>query len=227
MGDTSPVDVMAAKPCSWAIATNQSSKAFGVTLGGEFSTAINDCGLWLSGIGSQSSNPQCPTWDNWAAYNTSTIAGLKQVTLASMDALQNFFFWTWKIGNSTILGTSSSPLWHYKLGLEQGWIPSDPREAIGHCASVLSSSQLFDGNYPSTATGGSGAGTVAPTQTSSHVFPPPSLSPSFTGAQMTLLPTYTATGKVKTLFAPTFTAAPSATVGTGWNNTADTASAYV
>jgi hypothetical protein len=31
---------------AWAIATNQSQKAFGVTVGGEFSTAINDCGLW-------------------------------------------------------------------------------------------------------------------------------------------------------------------------------------
>lgn len=31
---------------AWAVATNQSQKAFGVTLGGEFSTAINDCGLW-------------------------------------------------------------------------------------------------------------------------------------------------------------------------------------
>jgi hypothetical protein len=40
-----------------------------------------------------------------------------------MDALQNFFFWTWKIGNSTQLGTSSSPMWHYQLGLQQGWIP--------------------------------------------------------------------------------------------------------
>ena len=31
---------------AWAVATNQSQKAFGVTLGGEFSSAINDCGLW-------------------------------------------------------------------------------------------------------------------------------------------------------------------------------------
>jgi len=44
---------------------------------------------------------------------------------------------------------------------------------------------------------------------------------------MTLLPTYTPTGKVTTLFAPTFTAAPSAVVGDGWNNTADNALAYV
>ncbi|KAF8827374.1 hypothetical protein HHX47_DHR4000380 [Lentinula edodes] len=227
MGDTSSVDAMATKPCEWAIATNQSSKAFGITLGGEFSTAINDCGLWLNGIGPGSSNPECPMWDDWASYNASTIASLKQVTLATMDALQNFFFWTWKIGNSTVLGTSSSPLWHYKLGLQQGWVPSDPREAVGHCESVLSSSEIFDGSYPVTATGGAGAGTVLPAQTSSHVFPPPSLAPSFAETQMTLLPTYTPTGTVKTLFAPIFTSAPSANVGTGWNNTADTSSAYV
>jgi hypothetical protein len=33
---------------AWAIATNQSQKAFGVTVGGEFSAAINDCGLWFA-----------------------------------------------------------------------------------------------------------------------------------------------------------------------------------
>ena len=33
-------------PSAWAIATNQSQQVFGLTLGGEFSTAINDCGLW-------------------------------------------------------------------------------------------------------------------------------------------------------------------------------------
>jgi hypothetical protein len=44
---------------------------------------------------------------------------------------------------------------------------------------------------------------------------------------MALLPTYTATGKVTTLFAPTFTSAPTAAVGSGWNNSADTALAYV
>ncbi|KAJ7490539.1 exo-beta-1,3-glucanase [Mycena latifolia] len=222
----STLDQMAVKPCAWAIATNQSSKAFGVTLGGEFSTAINDCGLWLNGIGSTPGAPNCPEMDDWASYNATLIAGLKQVTLATMDALQNFFFWTWKIGNSTVLGTSSSPLWHYQLGLERGWIPQDPREAIGHCASVLSSSQIFDGTLPASATG-AGPTTIDATQTSLHAFPPTTLMPSFAGTQVSLLPTYTATGTVKTLFAPTFTAAPSAAVGTGWNNSADTALAYV
>ncbi|KAF8625907.1 hypothetical protein AX17_006633 [Amanita inopinata Kibby_2008] len=226
-GDPSPLNVMAIKPCAWAIATNQSQKAFGVTLGGEFSTAINDCGLWLSGIGSSPGHPDCSLWDNWSSYNASIIDGLKKVTLASMDALQNFFFWTWKIENSTVLNTSSSPLWHYKLGLQQGWIPKDPREAIGHCVSVMNTSQVFDGTYPSTATGGSGAGTVNPAQVTSHTFPPPSLSPSFSGSQMTLLPTYTPTGQIKTLYAPAFTAAPSADAGDGWNNKVDTALAFV
>ncbi|KIM40964.1 glycoside hydrolase family 5 protein [Hebeloma cylindrosporum] len=154
-GDTtSTPDEMAAKPCAWAVATNQSQKAFGVTLGGEFSSAINNCGLWLNGIGSTPSSPDCTTWDNWSAYTPATVASLRNVTLASMDALQNFFFWTWKIGNSTQLSTSSCPMWHYKLGLQQGWIPKDPRDAVGHCARILSSTQVFDGNYPSSATGG-------------------------------------------------------------------------
>ncbi|KAF8739527.1 hypothetical protein AX14_009299 [Amanita brunnescens Koide BX004] len=227
MGDQSPLNVMAIKPCAWAIATNQSQQVFGLTLGGEFSTAINDCGLWLSGIGSTPSTPDCAIWDDWASFNASTIDGLKQVTLASMDALQNFFFWTWKVGNSTVLNTSSCPLWDYSLGLQQGWIPKDPREAAGFCASALSSSQIFSGSYPSTATGGSGAGTISPAVAASYVFPPPSLSPSFSGTQMTLLPTYTATGTVKTLSAPTFTAAPSVNVGDGWSDVHDTALAYV
>ena len=73
---------------AWAIATNQSQQVFGLTLGGEFSTAINDCGLWyvciflsddnaegssdtsfscrLSGIGSTPSSPDCAVWDDWA-----------------------------------------------------------------------------------------------------------------------------------------------------------------
>ncbi|KAG6919225.1 hypothetical protein DXG01_008020 [Tephrocybe rancida] len=236
-------DIMAAKPCAWAIATNQSQKAFGVTLGGEFSTAINDCGLWLNGIGN-SQRPECQVWDDWSSYDATLIASFKQITLATMDALQNFFFWTWKIGNSTVLGTSSNPLWHYQLGLRKGWIPKG-REAIGHCASVLQSSQIFDGIFAPSATGKvkdsyeypdvpridvlslKGAGTVDPVQTSLHAFPPATILPSFSGTQIALLPTYTPTGTMKTLPGPTFTAAPTAAVGKGWANDADTALAYV
>jgi len=171
--------------------------------------------------------PNCEQWDNWSSWDAATIDAIKQVSLASMDALQNFFFWTWKIGVSSVLGTSSVPMWHYKLGLERGWIPKDPREAIGHCARVLGESQLFDGRYPSTATGGAGAGTLDPAVASSHPFPPATISPSFTGTQVALLPTYTPTGTLQTLFAPTFSAAPSVVVGTGWNNPDDDDLAYV
>jgi hypothetical protein len=72
-----------------------------------------------------------------------------------------------------------------------------------------------------------GPTTIDAAQTSLHIFPPTTLLPSFSGTQMGLLPTYTATGKVTTLFAPTFAAAPTAAVGSGWNNSADTALAYV
>lgn len=195
------------------------------------------------------------------AYSAATITGIKNVALASMDALQNYFFWTWKIGNSTQLGTSSCPMWHYKLGMQQGWIPRgkfmvlfqiitppisfrivDPREATGFCTSLLQSSQPFDGIYPSTATGGvsyisiyslygflytivqAGAGTLDPVLSASHTFPPETIYPSFSGAS---LPTYTPTGPLKTLPAPTFTSAPTASVGSGWNNPGDNLPAYV
>ncbi|TFK27597.1 glycoside hydrolase [Coprinopsis marcescibilis] len=226
MGDpASTPQTSATKPCDWAIATNQSQQVFGVTVGGEFSSAVNNCGYWLNGIPANITG--CDGWDDWSTWDSSIISGLKQVTLASMDALQNFFYWTWKIGNSTVLGTSSSPMWNYKLGLEMGWIPKDPRDAVGHCAQVLNSSQVFDGRHPSTATGGAAAGTLDPIRAASHTFPPATILPSFTGTQVALLPTYTPTGTLRTLFAPTFTAAPSAVVGTGWTNPEDSSLANV
>ncbi|KIM40963.1 hypothetical protein M413DRAFT_157134 [Hebeloma cylindrosporum] len=72
-----------------------------------------------------------------------------------------------------------------------------------------------------------GAGTLDPVQSASHTFPPPTISPSFSGTQISLLPTYTPTGTLKTLFGPTFTAAPTAVVGSGWNNPNDNDPAYV
>ncbi|KAL1705182.1 glycoside hydrolase family 5 protein [Schizophyllum commune] len=205
---TSSMQTLADRPCDWAIATNQSSKVFGITLGGEFSAAINDCGYWLSGIGSVPGYPDCGPFDDWHNYNDTMKGVLNDMALASMDALQNWFFWTWKIGNSTTLGTSSSPMWHYKLGLQEGWIPKVHLFLHPH----ITHSPRLQGN-----------GTLASTVD----FPPHTMEPSFTGTQIALLPTYTPTGTVHSLFGPTFTAAPSAVVGTGWNNTADTQLAYV
>lgn len=108
------------------------------------------------------------------------------------------------------------------------WISSndftDPRAAAGHCAREIGSPAPFDGNHPATATGGVGAGVGVATR----VFPPSSILPSAMGpAAVSLLPTYTPTGTLITLAAPTFTAAPDVDVGNGWYNAADTELAYV
>jgi hypothetical protein len=122
------------------------------------------------------------------SYDKATINGLRALTLASMDALQNYFFWTWKIGKSTHLNATSSPLWHYRLGIDRGWIPRglwldgwpfksiishlniDPRESIGYCSSLLNESFVFDGNYPSTATGAVGLFEEVPPLSTNFIF---------------------------------------------------------
>lgn len=108
-------------------------------LGGEWSNAINDCGKWLNGVTGQSGyntlpgSLGCDYWEEWMKWNDTLKADINNYCQANMDALQNWFFWTWKIGNSTQAGFPTSPMWHYKLGVEQGWIPRDPRGAGGHC----------------------------------------------------------------------------------------------
>ena len=42
-------------------------------------------------------NPDCTTWNNYASWNDTVKAGLKNFALASMDALIYPFFWTWKV----------------------------------------------------------------------------------------------------------------------------------
>ncbi|KZP22688.1 glycoside hydrolase family 5 protein [Athelia psychrophila] len=184
----------------WGNGFNASRSSFGVTIAGEMSAGFNDCGLFLPGDSG-----------NWSS---ATKAGVMQFTLASMDALQDYFFWTWKeaianygrwaqIGNSTA-GIVESPLWSYQLGLQEGWIPTDPR----------------------TATGGAGAGTISATWSSSYgVYPPATISNA--GAAASALPQYTSTGTVATLVPPqTLTASATASAvnaGNGWFDASDTA----
>ena len=82
---------------------NQSSEQFGVSIAGEFSNAINDCGLWVNGVGSgaHSYGGECSYWMDHTQWNQTIKDGLKEFALASMDALQNWFFWTWKVRNLT------------------------------------------------------------------------------------------------------------------------------
>lgn len=60
---------------------------------------MNDCGLYLNGVADNASiTGDCEFWIDSTQWNETIIEGLKQYTLASMDALQNWFFWTWKVG---------------------------------------------------------------------------------------------------------------------------------
>jgi len=142
-----------------------------------------------------------------------------------MDALQNWFFWTWKIGNSTA-GRVESPLWSYQLGLQNGWIPTDPRQSVGQCAALGGGNEPFDGTYSAWQTGGAGAGTIAPSFVSQFGQWPPATISNADGPA-SLLPSYTPTGSIETLPPPTLTASvtQSISTGDGWFDTADTASA--
>jgi glucan 1,3-beta-glucosidase len=73
--------------------------SFGLSMAGEFSNAVTDCGLWLNGVdlgtryeGTYAGNPprvgDCSIWTDWTKYDNGMKADIKNFALASMDALQ-------------------------------------------------------------------------------------------------------------------------------------------
>jgi hypothetical protein len=75
-----------------------SRTAFGVTIAGEWSVALNDCGLFMKGVNLPPSFAGgCAQWEDSSAWTDGTKAGLMRVAMASMDALRDWFFWTWKV----------------------------------------------------------------------------------------------------------------------------------
>ena len=133
---TGSIPSIAKMPCQyWAGTVNDTARQFGLAVAGEWSAAINDCGLWVNNVGSGSrydgsytgytgpTGGSCDQWNDWQSWDAETKADLTQFVQASMDALQNYFFWTWKIGNSTTGNPQPNPFWHYQLGLQNGWIP--------------------------------------------------------------------------------------------------------
>lgn len=230
--DTSAITAQTNKPCSArARAFNTSMAAFGMTTAGEFSNAFNDCGLFLNGVnrgarydgtfafygGASAGAGACVKWMDSARWSTAEKAAIKQFALSSMDAMQHYFFWTWKIGESTTWGTIASPLWSYKHGLEGGWMPTDPREATGACGG----GSPWVGPLPASKTGGPGAGTIPAAYAAAHTWPPASLSGV---ANAATLPTYTPTGTIITLAPATNSAGVDP--GNGWANAADRQGLY-
>lgn len=234
----SAMSTYANTPCTaWGGAFNVSMAKFGLTHAGEFSNAVTDCGLYLNGVdlgtrfegnytpGTWPRIGDCTPWTSWTTWDAGMKSDIETFALASMDALQNFFFWTWKIGNSSVTGLVESPAWSYSLGLQEGWMPTDPRSAVGACGNPTP----FAGPLSAWQTGGSGAGTIAASATSSITWPPTSIS---NGGFATALPSYTPTGTVATLPAAVFTGTSKAsgsqtTGGNGWFDPSDTASGMV
>ncbi|SJL04662.1 uncharacterized protein ARMOST_08030 [Armillaria ostoyae] len=213
----------ATTPCSsWGSLVNGSMSDFGLANAGEFSLAVTDCGKYLNGVnlgtryegnytGFTTSVGSCTEWIDWKSWDADMKSAMKQFSLASMDALQNWFFWTWKIDNSSISGEIESPAWSYQLGLQQGWLPKDPRDAVGACGNTS----------PWTGTISAGSGNIPASVSSSLSWPPATIS---NGGALTLLPSYTPTGVIPTLPAQTLTASATASIdaGDGWNNSGDT-----
>lgn len=216
--------------CGWGGGTNDTRNAYGIVVGGEWSLAINSCGYWLAGVDStptyETQNVgSCDGWDQYWTWDADRKSGALGYAQANMDALQDWFFWTWKIGNSTVLGYPSSPMWHYRLGWQNGWIPQDPRSAGGFCSRLGVSGDQFNGQFPASATGGSPNPTIDASEQALNAFPPKTLAPSIGSGQMSLLPTLTQTGTPITLATPSHDA--SVTIGNGWANPSDTVGAYV
>ena len=69
-----------------------------MTIAGQFSNAWNDCGLYVKGLSdTHSFDGDCGFWSDATQWDDASKAGVKAFALASMDALQNWFFWTWKV----------------------------------------------------------------------------------------------------------------------------------
>ncbi|KIM27156.1 glycoside hydrolase family 5 protein [Serendipita vermifera MAFF 305830] len=230
----------ATAPCErWSADFGTSASSFGITAAGEWSYAINDCGLYVNAVGKGTRYEgtyaeglpnlgSCGRWNDYTTWDATVKAGLQQVSASTMDSLGDWFFWTWRIGESSATGKVEAPFWSYKLSIQEGWAVTDPRTSVGQCQRLGSVVNAFytNGGALSSAQVGQGVtdaiGGVASLGT--HPWPPTEVG---LFANAALLPTYTATGPIPTLpvpSQPSGTPAPTATTnyGSGWANPADT-----
>ncbi|TRM68758.1 glycoside hydrolase family 5 protein [Schizophyllum amplum] len=155
---------------AWGPMMNRSNTNFGVTVAGEFSCGYNDCGLFVRGVGNGAMyGGDCSLFEDASQWNATLKAGIKTFIMASMDSLNDWFFWTWKIGNSTA-GHVQAPLWSYKLGLLEDYVPRDPRTARG--ASTINN-----------VAGAGAPATALPTYTATAAVPTLTASASFSDAR--------------------------------------------
>jgi hypothetical protein len=60
-------------------------------------------------------------------------------------------------------GVVRSPLWSYRLGLQNGFMPTGPRDSVGVYAALGVAKDPFTGVFSAWQTGGAGVGTIAST----------------------------------------------------------------
>jgi glucan 1,3-beta-glucosidase len=90
-------------PCQqWAQSQNKSMDAFGLTVGGEFSLGLTDCGTFVSGVnrgyryegtfqvnGTNTTRVgSCEQWTDYQQWDQPMKDNMQHLALASMDALQ-------------------------------------------------------------------------------------------------------------------------------------------
>ena len=68
-----------------------------MSIAGEFSNSFNDCGLYLRGVNGTAIFGDCDPWQDSSTWTAGTKAGIQAFSEASMDALRDWFFWTWKV----------------------------------------------------------------------------------------------------------------------------------
>lgn len=258
------MDYNAYKPCTyWAKSFNQTNAGFGFNFAGEYSLAINDCGQWINNIGAgtrfdgtyptpaapdHTNFPavgSCAPWADYTTWSAATKNSLMALTDSSQDAMQNSFFWTWKISQSTRSTLIPNPLWSYSLGLSQGWIRRDARRSLGGCARAAAQQgtspplEPWTGPFLEWQTGGTAmTSTIDAAQLAQYTQWPPAQITAAQGGNVVYgnvgdLPQYTATGTIKSLVPEQpkyslFPASATATApGDGWINKQDKDGWYV
>ncbi|KDN44691.1 glycoside hydrolase family 5 protein [Tilletiaria anomala UBC 951] len=217
----------------------------GLSFAGEWSPAVNDCGLYLNGVGlgTRYENTyqgngnvygNCTKWTDWTKWDETMKSSIRQFAEVSMDSLKNTFFWSWKIGNSSQSGRVEAPTWSYQLGLQQGWLPTDPyhagSNACSSAASSYSASIAATTSWSSTFEGWKTGDTAAPYTANPSAYPWPPSSISGAGVAVTNMPSYTRTGSISKAPPPAWTESqsrkPNPTIS-NWAQKSDNAPMYV
>jgi aryl-phospho-beta-D-glucosidase BglC (GH1 family) len=139
-------------PCEgWKTKYKNARTNLTMTITGEFSAAVNDCGIYLNGVklgnrfngdfdhpslnGDNNAKPctkcACYQYTNYKGYTTEYIKFLKKFVERQMEVYElgggGWFFWNFRTEDHL------SPSWDFLLGLEQGWIPKDVNKRENKC----------------------------------------------------------------------------------------------